>query len=79
MDTKIFFSLSEKRTQKSDVFNQGLAQPTSDNNHSAYALIKECKHLMACLTDVSFEVLVLVNQSNQKCLICFLFCWFLIF
>jgi hypothetical protein len=49
------------------VFNQGLGQPTSDNNHSVHARVYEREHPDACLTDVFPEVLILVNQSNQGC------------
>jgi len=45
----------------SDVFNQGLGQPTSDNNQSVHAHL-EREHPETRQTDVFPEVLILVNQ-----------------
>ncbi|MBR4453068.1 MAG: hypothetical protein IKS33_02280 [Bacteroidales bacterium] len=51
-----------------DVFNQGLAQPTSDYNLSVHALCCERKHPIVCPTDVLLEVQVLVNQPIKDVL-----------
>ena len=50
-----------------DAFNQGLGLPTSDNKQSVHAPYLEREHPLPCLTDVSPEVLILVNQSIQGC------------
>ena len=69
MKENFFFDIKaslpfKKGSVEEDAFNQGLAQPTSDNNLAVHAHI-ERKHLVACLTDVFSSVLIMVNQSKQ--------------
>ena len=62
------------------MFNQGLGQPTSDNNLFVHALF-ERKHPIACPTDVFPEVLILVNQpiKDVKDSLFFFSCFLLLF
>ena len=53
-----------KEGVEEDVFNQGLAQPTSDNNLTVHARMSVNILLLVRLM-CSLEVLILVNQSKQ--------------
>ena len=53
-----------KEGVEEDVFNQGLAQPTSDNNLTVHARMSVNILLLVRLM-CSLEVLILVNQPKQ--------------
>ena len=53
-----------KEGVEEDVFNQGIAQPTSDNNFTVHALMSANTLLLVRLM-CSLEVLILVNQPKQ--------------